>query len=916
MLKNRIFAISCAVLLIFAALLLIPAAASQNYSPFPTINYESKTSVPDIHNLNNSEGITADNPNTTEKNITCEPCNEINSIASFSSQSERDSSERELSDVKDSITRRGAKWRAENTSISRMPKDEFMRMLGANIIQTAIPGNTQTPTGTGNMSYSTLPGTLDWRNTNGKDWTTSIRNQAGCGSCWAFGTLGAVESRVKIMTGDASLSPDYSEQELVSCAASNGCYGAYMYQPFNYMQNTGVVEESVFPYTSGSGSIPACPGTINSAHHKITSWTTLSGEANIKNALSRGPITATFDVYDDFRYYSGGVYEYISGSKLGSHAVTMIGWGQDEKGTYWICKNSWGSAWGESGWFRIRSDNVAINNYLIEATPDVPSVPVALVVGFTGSPRSGNAPLDVQFNDTSTGTGITAYKWIFSDSATEFNTKDLTHTFTTPGAYNVRHSATNSAGTFWKNETGYILVTEAGAAPTFSSINPTSGTTTGSIPVTIMGGNLYGATAVTFDGTSATGFTVVNGTSVTATTPAHTSGAVSVVVTTPNGTATGTGAYTYTTGNSPAVSGITPGSGVAGTFIKTGFITGTNFRSGATFKLQKSGQSNIIPQTVSVYNSNVIVYSMLTIPAGVSNGNWDAVVTNSDGTSGMKAAGFTITGGSNTPAPTFTRTNPTSGTVAGGTSVTITGTNLFGATAVTFGGTSATGVTVVSGTSITATTPVHAPGAVTVVVTTPNGTATGTGAYTYTGSNPAPTFSGINPTSGPLAGGTSVTITGTNLFGATAVTFDGTAATGVTVVSGTSITATTPVHASGAVNVVVTTPNGTATGTGAYTYTAVNSPTVSGIAPGSGVAGSFIKTGFIVGTNFRSGATFKLQKSGQSNITPQTVSVYNSTVIVYYMLSIPAGASKGTWDAVVTNSDGTSGMKSGGFTIL
>jgi len=99
-----------------------------------------------------------------------------------------------------------------------------------------------------------------------------------------------------------------------------------------------------------------------------------------------------------------------------------------------------------------------------------------------------------------------------------------------------------------------------------------------------------------------------------------------------------------------------------------------------------------------------------------------------------------------------------------------------------------------------------------VVITTPGGTATGTGAYTYAA---IPTVTSLSPTGGPVAGGTSVTITGTGFTGTSAVSFGGVAAT-FTVNTATRITATAPAHAAGTVNVVVTTPGGTATST--YTY--------------------------------------------------------------------------------------------------
>ena len=157
--------------------------------------------------------------------------------------------------------------------------------------------------------------------------------------------------------------------------------------------------------------------------------------------------------------------------------------------------------------------------------------------------------------------------------------------------------------------------------------------------------------------------------------------------------------------------------------------------------------------------------------------------------------------GTGSSAPTITAISPNSGPTSGGTAVTITGTNFLSGATVTFGGTAATNVTVVSGTSITATTPAHAAGAVNVVVTDSGGSATVVNGFTYVSS--PPTITTISPNSGSTNGGTAVTITGTNFISGATVTFGGTAATNVTVVSSTSITATTPAHVAGAVNVVV-----------------------------------------------------------------------------------------------------------------
>jgi hypothetical protein len=167
--------------------------------------------------------------------------------------------------------------------------------------------------------------------------------------------------------------------------------------------------------------------------------------------------------------------------------------------------------------------------------------------------------------------------------------------------------------------------------------------------------------------------------------------------------------------------------------------------------------------------------------------------------------------------PVITGVAPNAGPVAGGTSVTLTGSGFTGATSVTFGGTAATSFTVTSDTTITATAPPHAAGAVNVSVTTVGGTGTAANAYTY---STAPVATSVSPNAGPVVGGTSVTITGSVFTGATSVTFGGVAATSFTVNSDTSITAITPPGALGAVDVVVTSPGGTSRLLAAFTYIA------------------------------------------------------------------------------------------------
>ena len=160
---------------------------------------------------------------------------------------------------------------------------------------------------------------------------------------------------------------------------------------------------------------------------------------------------------------------------------------------------------------------------------------------------------------------------------------------------------------------------------------------------------------------------------------------------------------------------------------------------------------------------------------------------------------------------------PASGPVAGGNTVEIQGSHLTGATAVTFGGTNATSFHVDQDGGITAVVPTHAAGTVDVIVTSPYGTGIGANDYAYTTAPPVVTR--LSPSNGPVAGGTEVEITGTDLTGATAVMFGTTPATSFTVDrGGEEITAVTPAHAAGTVDVIVATSNGSSVSTAGSAY--------------------------------------------------------------------------------------------------
>ena len=187
-------------------------------------------------------------------------------------------------------------------------------------------------------------------------------------------------------------------------------------------------------------------------------------------------------------------------------------------------------------------------------------------------------------------------------------------------------------------------------------------------------------------------------------------------------------------------------------------------------------------------------------------------------------------GGGSNPAANgvidLTRLRPT----GGGTAVTINGTNFVAGATVSIGGAAAGNVNVANSTTISAVTPPHAAGTVNVVVTNGGGqSGTLANGFTYDTppTNPPPTVADVSPASGPIAGGTAVTITGTNFVTGATVSFGGAAASNVNVTSSTSISATTPAHAAGNVNVTVTNSNGGSdTAPNAYTYTTGQGETV------------------------------------------------------------------------------------------
>jgi hypothetical protein len=380
-----------------------------------------------------------------------------------------------------------------------------------------------------------------------------------------------------------------------------------------------------------------------------------------------------------------------------------------------------------------------------ESAPSISAHPGNLTVA-----AGGNASFSATANDA------TSYQWQV-DTGSGFanianggvysgaNTSVLTITGAPAGmnGYLYRMVATGNTSPAATSNAATLTVV---VAPSITAISPSSGPVAGGTSVTLSGADLSGASSVTFGGTAAPSFTVVNDTTITAVTPAHAAGAGDVSVITSAGTASLINGYTYLAPSTDAtLSNLTLDSGT----LSPAFASGT---TSYTVAVANSVSSIAVTPTVNETNAIVKVNgavaagSAISIPLSVGGNTIATVVTAEDGTT-TKTYNVIVTR-AGASIPTLGSISPSSGSLTGGTPVSIVGTNFTGTTAVTFGGLAASAYTVNSSTSITATTPAHAAGAVDIVVVGANGSATLTNGYAYIASL------ALSPADGALPAGT------------------------------------------------------------------------------------------------------------------------------------------------------------------
>jgi C1A family cysteine protease len=152
--------------------------------------------------------------------------------------------------IQRAIELQGADWVAASNWVTELTQAERQRLLGWDVASEPQPVH-RAPPGV----PLDQPPYLDWRDYAEQNYVTPVKDQGQCGSCWAFGSLGAMESRLAIEGGVSDPALDLSEQYLVSCATDDGCDGHSIQGTLAYIQYNGAVDEPCMLYEA-SDAIP------------------------------------------------------------------------------------------------------------------------------------------------------------------------------------------------------------------------------------------------------------------------------------------------------------------------------------------------------------------------------------------------------------------------------------------------------------------------------------------------------------------------------------------------------------------------------------------------------------------------------------------------------------------------------------
>lgn len=263
---------------------------------------------------------------------------------------------------------------------------DMMKMLGTRTYLKESPAKAQKK-----EISEKLPKNWDWREVDGGKYMTDIKDQGSCGSCYSIAALDVANMKVRIKT-NGRVNPNFSVQNNMSCSVYNqGCEGGYPFLSAKMGSDIGLVPEECQPYT-GSDDDKCNDECFKDKdkvyrvldYHYVGGYYGACNEADMLEAIKISPIEVALNAPPNLFYYDGGVYssEVSKASKdymvhgdsrweKTNHAVIAVGWGEEKVEEtvtkYWIIKNSWGSSWGDAGYFKMKrgSDDCAIESMAV-----------------------------------------------------------------------------------------------------------------------------------------------------------------------------------------------------------------------------------------------------------------------------------------------------------------------------------------------------------------------------------------------------------------------------------------------------------------------------------------------------------------------------------------------------------------------
>jgi len=237
------------------------------------------------------------------------------------------------------------------TKFAHMHNDEFRSIIKGTKPAQPFAGDVTSH----KLSGQALPDRIDHRETSGV--VSAVKDQGGCGSCWAFSAVETLESHLAIATGS---SPILSPQQIVSCApnpdqcgGTGGCSGSTQPLAFAYTKTAGITTEANYPYKGTTGTCAEAKIKPVAQNDGYAVLTTNDYNELIDAVANKGPVAISIAAGGfAFQFYSGGVLSNCNDYVM-DHAVQLVGYGTDKGKDYWLVRNSWGS-WGESGYIRMQ----------------------------------------------------------------------------------------------------------------------------------------------------------------------------------------------------------------------------------------------------------------------------------------------------------------------------------------------------------------------------------------------------------------------------------------------------------------------------------------------------------------------------------------------------------------------------------